>query len=76
MLKVTLSGGFHNASPIDLRVKDNALSVGQYKRLGNHMCGIKDCVCGWRGYEITGISKPDFAEMVMNASYKSSMKGA
>jgi len=76
MLKVTLSGGFHNASPINLRVKDGSLSLGQYKRLQNHMCGIKNCVCGWLGYEIDGISKPDFSEMVMNASYQSSVKGA
>lgn len=76
MLKVNLSGGFHNAAQINLRVKDGALSLGQYKRLSNHMCGIKGCVCGWRGYDIEGISKSDFDEMVMNASYKSSMKGA
>ena len=75
LTKITLSGGFHNVSRIDLRIKDNALSLGQYKRLSNHMCGIKECVCGWRGYDIKGISKFDFAEMVMNANYKSSLKG-
>jgi len=73
--KITLYGGFHNAAQIDLRIKDGALSLGQYKRLRNHMCGIEGCVCGWRGYEIEGISKYDFDEMVMNAWYESSMKG-
>ena len=73
--KIILSGGFHNASPIDLRIKNNQLSIDQYKRLSNHMCGIKGCVCAWRGYELEGIKKSDFDEMVMNASYKSWFKG-
>ena len=75
LTKITLSNGFHNSSPINLMVKNDQLSIGQYKRLNNHMCGIKGCVCGWRGYDIEGISKSDFDEMVINASYKSSMKG-
>lgn len=75
LTKITLSGGFHNVSRIDLRIKDDALSLGQYKRLSNHMCGIKNCVCGWRGYELNGINKHDFDEIVMNAGYKSTIKG-
>ena len=68
--KITLSGGFHNSRPINLRVKDGALSVGQYKRLDNHMCGIKKCVCGWRGFDFQGIDPAVFFEMLVNVNYK------
>jgi hypothetical protein len=68
--KITLSGGFHNASNINLRVKNEELSINQYKRLRNHMCGIKKCVCGWRGYELDGIDRAIFGDMLVNVSYK------
>ena len=74
MLKVTLYGGFHNVSRIDLRIKNDQLSIGQYKRLGNHMCGIKGCVCGWLGYEIEGINKNVFYEMLVDVNYRSFCK--
>ena len=73
-MKITLSGGFHNSSPIDLRIKNNELSLGQYKRLSNHMCGIKECVCGWRGYELDGINRNVFSEMLLNVGYRSFCK--
>ena len=68
--KINLSGGFHNVPRIDLRVKNNALSIGQYKRLTAHMCGIKECICGWRGYELEGINRAIFGEILENVSYK------
>ena len=68
--KITLSGGFHNAANIDLRVKNGELSIGQYKRLDNHMCGVDKCICGWRGYELDGINRAIFSEMLMDVSYK------
>ena len=58
--KITLSGGFQNAPDIDLRVKNNALSIGQYKRLDKHMCSVKNCICGWRGFDLTGIDRAAF----------------
>lgn len=69
--KITLSGGFHNASNINSIIKNNELSGGQYKRLAAHMCGVKNCICGWRGYDLEGISRNVFSEMLINASYKS-----
>ena len=69
--KITLSGGFHNAAQIDLRVKDGALSLGQYKRLSNHMCGINGCVCGWRGFDLEGMDRTTFNEMLLDVAYKS-----
>ena len=69
-MKITLSGGFHGAAPIDLRVKNNTLSAGQYKRLQKHMCGIDKCVCAWRGYDLQGIDRDIFSEMLMAVSYK------
>lgn len=60
MRYVTFSGGFHNSGEIRVRVNErqyNALREGFYsyeeilskyqmKRLDNHFCGIKDCMCG------------------------------
>jgi len=71
MKTITLSGGFHGAADIDLRVKNGVLSAGQYKRLNNHMCGIKDCVCGWRGFDLTGIDRAAFRAMLDDVNYKS-----
>ena len=68
--KITLSGGFHNASRIDLRIKNSELSEGQYKRLNKHMCGVNKCICGWRGYELDGINRAIFGEILENVSYK------
>lgn len=71
MKKITLSGGFHNARRITLHVKDEKMSEGQYKRLDKHMCGVDRCICGWRGYDLEGIDKALFSEMLMNANYES-----
>ena len=72
--KITLSGGFHNASDINLRLKNDELSEGQYKRLRNHMCGIKECVCGWRGYELDGIDPSVFLQILLDVEYRLSCK--
>jgi len=72
--KITLSGGFHNSAPIDLRIKNDQLSIGQYKRLSNHMCGIKKCICGRRDYELEGINRTVFYEMLVEVGYKSFCK--
>jgi hypothetical protein len=74
MKKITLSGGFHNAAPIVLRVKDDALSLGQYKRLNKHMCGVDRCICGWRGFDLEGIDRTTFSDMLMNVSYESTQR--
>lgn len=72
---VTVSGGFHNSSPITLRLRAGAMSVGQYKRLTNHMCGIKGCICGMRhGWEVNGISLADLAEATQNAAYEATRR--
>jgi hypothetical protein len=69
-MKITLSGGFHNSAPIDLRIKNNELSAGQYKRLRKHMCGVDKCICGWRGYELDGIDRASFGDILEDVSYK------
>jgi hypothetical protein len=71
MKKITLSGGFHNARRITLHVKDDTLSEGQYKRLDKHMCGVDRCICGWRGYDLEGIDRSTFREMVMDVTIQS-----
>ena len=72
---ITISGGFHNSSPITLRLRDGAMSVGQYKRLTSHMCGIKGCICGMRhGWEIDGISPEALAEATQNAAYNAARR--
>jgi hypothetical protein len=71
--KVVVSGGFHNSRPITLRVADK-LSAGQYKRLGSHMCGIKGCICGWRGFYLEGIPRDTFSEMLTDAAYEASLR--
>jgi hypothetical protein len=65
--KIILSGGFHNAPDINLRVKNGKLSIGQLDRLDRHMCGIKDCICGWRGFDLHGIDRAAFSEMLLKA---------
>jgi hypothetical protein len=67
---ITLSGGFHGAADIDLRVKNGALSTSQYKRLDKHMCGISKCICGWRGFDLSGIDRAAFSEMLTDANYR------
>lgn len=72
--KITLSGGFHNVPRIDLRVKNEELSINQHKRLRNHMCGIKECVCGWRNYDLEGIDPSVFLQILLDVEYRSSCK--
>lgn len=70
---VRVSGGFHNAGRIALRLKPGPrggvlLSQHQAKRLGDHMCGIKDCICGMHhGWDVVGVTKNDLAEAIMDA---------
>lgn len=71
---ITVSGGFHNCSPITLHIKGGAMSVGQYKRLEKHMCGVDRCICGWRGFDIVGIDRTLFSEMKLDVSYKRFVK--
>jgi hypothetical protein len=69
-IKVTASGGFHNSGDISVIVKDGKLSVGQYKKLANHFCGIKSCVCGGISRaDVSGMPRRDFMDMVEDASY-------
>lgn len=66
---VTIQGGFHNSSPITLRLTDGKMSVGQYKRLENHMCGIKGCICAPRhGWSVEGMSYEAFMQARRNAA--------
>jgi hypothetical protein len=71
--QITISGGFHNVAPITARVTDGKLSIGQYKRLSNHLCGIKGCICGGRGAEIEGMKAAEFWEMLSDASAREYM---
>ena len=70
----TVSGGFHNASEITMRAKVDprggvVLSQGQAKRLGDHMCGVKGCICGMHhGWLVDGLSRGDLAEALMDAN--------
>ena len=66
--KITVSGGFHNVSEITLKIRDEKMSAGQYKRLHNHLCGISGCICGGRGAEVSGMPKDAFWEMVVDAA--------
>jgi hypothetical protein len=56
---VEVSGGFHSARPIKLRlarywsqealdasITESYLSPGQMRRLETHLCGLSDCCCG------------------------------
>ena len=72
-MKVTISGGFHNAPNITIRPKvgpngEIILSAGQASRIYRHMCGIKGCICGPRhGWEIEGASRYEFLDALMRA---------
>lgn len=59
--KVAISEGFHNAPSITLRIRDNAISAGQKRRVYKHMCGISGCGCTPRhGWRIDGLSEAQF----------------
>lgn len=61
-IKVTLSGGFHNSSPISISLPEkvaeslrneevsitdfHVISRAQRQKLDRHFCGIKGCLCG------------------------------
>lgn len=72
--QITVSGGFHNVGDITLRAKIDPrggimLSAGQAKRLGDHMCGVKGCICGMHhGWVIDGVTRGDLAEALMDAN--------
>ncbi len=66
---ITISGGFHNVPEITVRVKDGKLSVGQYKKIASHLCGISGCVCGGGNADVDGMDKNEFREMMTEASY-------
>ena len=65
---ITMSGGFHNASEITIRAKIDprggiVLSEGQAKKISNHMCGVKGCICGMRhGWIIEGSDRGELSE--------------
>jgi hypothetical protein len=71
--QVTVSGGFHKADEITIRAKVDPrggikLSQGQAKRLGNHMCGVKGCICGMHhGWLVSGVSRNDLSEALADA---------
>lgn len=58
--KITLFGGFHNASAITIRVSNetakdihegfhplfDCLTSYQLRRLNRHFCGVRGCTCG------------------------------
>lgn len=71
--QITVSGGFHHAGDITIRAKVDPrggikLSAGQVKRLGDHMCGIKGCICGMHhGWLVEGCTRNDLSEALMDA---------
>lgn len=65
---ITVSGGFHNVGEMTVRVAADKLSVGQYKRLSNHLCGVEGCICGGRGAQIEGVPAAAFWDMLSDAS--------
>ncbi len=62
LVKITLSGGYHNAEPIKVALAEtlverlkagevgitdyHVLSNAQRKKLDRHFCGIHGCMCG------------------------------
>lgn len=71
---VTVSGGFHNVGPLRLRIKvgDESLSAGQYKRLKRHLCGAHGCLCNWMVHKIEGINGHLWDRIVFNTEVCSS----
>jgi hypothetical protein len=67
--KVIVESGFHAVRPISLILKNDKMSVGQYKRLQKHLCPTTGCTCGGRGIEISGMSREAFLGARENASY-------
>ena len=75
--KITIGGGFHNAGAITIRAKIDPrggiiLSPAQAKRVGNHMCCVKGCICGMQhGWEIEGSDRGELSEAFNEADVKS-----
>ncbi len=65
---VTISGGYHNASEITIRAKIDPrggiiVSEGQAKKISNHMCGVKGCICGMHhGWIVEGLDRGELGE--------------
>lgn len=80
--QITVSGGFHDADEITIRAKVDPrggikLSQGQAKRLGDHMCGVKGCICGMHhGWLVSGVSRNDLSEALADASYNSALNSS
>jgi hypothetical protein len=73
--KVSISDGFHGAQNINLNIKNDNISVFQYKRLINHMCGVKNCICGpQHGWIVDGMPKQGFFDLLMSAAYDNEIK--
>lgn len=66
---VTVSGGFHSVGPMRLRIKggDESLSIGQYKRLKKHLCGIAECQCATLSHDIDGIDPKRWGQILFNS---------
>jgi hypothetical protein len=69
MKQVTISGGFHNSPPMTLHITGGRISPYQYRKIDRHMCGIRGCVCGWRGFDLSGMARDEFLHSVANAQY-------
>jgi hypothetical protein len=67
--KVIVEGGFHNVGPISLILKNNKMSVGQYRRLQKSLCPTNGCTCAGLGIEISGMSREVFLGAREDASY-------
>lgn len=75
--QITISGGFHNAGAITVRAKIDprggiTLSQHQAKRIGDHMCGIRGCICGMHhGWLIEGSDRNEISEAFRDAQIQS-----
>ncbi len=76
-VQVSVSGGFHNAKTLNLRVKDNKITVSQFKKIRKHMCGVTGCtcVCGAGSWDIDGMNRHEFDEALLAAKINLYYKG-
>jgi len=75
---ISVSGGFHNIrASVTIRAKIDPrggamLSQAQAKKIGNHMCPVKGCICGMHhGWEIEGSDRGELSEALNDAAARS-----
>ena len=66
-IKITISGGFHNMPERNFIIKNNRLSIRQWQNIHKHMCTYNGCQCGYRDWDVQGMSFDALLDLIRDA---------